>query len=309
MNKINTIACFGTGTMGSAIAGQFAAAGFTTNIFLYHPDQKTQIHQRISAIVKLLVDHQLSAGSYDEVLSNLHYYDNSADTLKQADFVTESISEDLVLKQELWQKIEAVAENTTIFSTNTSGLNPDDIANKLQNPTRFVVAHFWNPAHLMPLVEVVPSSNTTEDTVTATVDLMSRINKHPVALKKASLGFVGNRIQAAVLREALNIVEQEIASPQAVDEIVKYSLGRRWNLVGPIASADLGGLDVFDNISKYLYADLDNQTGEDPRLKAKVDQHALGLKTGHGFYDWQGDTGQQLIKNRDQGLINELKQD
>lgn len=309
MTEIKTIACFGTGTMGSAIAAQFATVGFSTNVFLHHPDQKEQIHQRITMIIKLLVDHGLSKGTYDQIVTNLHYFDNYEDTLANVDFVTESISEDLALKQATWQAIENVADETTIFSTNTSGLDPDEIASGLKHPERFVVAHFWNPAHLMPLVEVVPATTTNEATVQATIELMQAIGKHPVALKKASLGFVGNRIQAAVLRESLNIVEQGIASPQAVDEIVKYSLGRRWNLVGPIASADLGGLDVFDNISKYLYADLDNQPGEDPRLKAKVDQHELGLKTGRGFYDWQGQAGQELIQTRDQGLIDELKRD
>lgn len=309
MTEIKTIACFGTGTMGSAIAAQFATAGFSTNVFLHHPDQKEQIYQRITTIIKLLVDHGLSNGTYDQVVTNLHYCDNYEDTLTNADFVTESISEDLALKQATWQAIENVADETTIFSTNTSGLDPDEIASGLKHPERFVVAHFWNPAHLMPLVEVVPAPTTNDETVQATIELMQAIGKHPVALKKASLGFVGNRIQAAVLRESLNIVEQGIASPQAVDEIVKYSLGRRWNLVGPIASADFGGLDVFDNISKYLYADLDNQPGEDPRLKAKVDQHELGLKTGRGFYDWQGQTGQELIQARDQGLIDEIKRD
>lgn len=161
----------------------------------------------------------------------------------------------------------------------------------------------------MPLVEVVPGQATTDATVKDTVSLMRQLGKHPVALKQAALGFVGNRIQAAVLREALHIVDEGIASPAAVDEVVKYSLGRRWNLVGPIASADLGGLDVFDNISKYLYAELDHTTTEDPRLQAKVAHHELGLKTGHGFYDWDGDQGASIVAERNAKLIDALKHD
>lgn len=161
----------------------------------------------------------------------------------------------------------------------------------------------------MPLVEVVPGKQTATATVDLTVALMNHIGKHAVGLKQESLGFVGNRIQLAVLREALHIVDEGIATPAAVDDIIKYSLGRRWSLVGPIASADLGGLDVFDNISKYLYADLGATQGEDPALAKKVADHELGLKTGHGFYDWNGDDGAKIVAQRDRDLLNLLKQD
>ena len=116
-------------------------------------------------------------------------------------------------------------------------------------------------------------------------------------------------IQLAVLREAFHIIDQGIASPEAVDDIVKYSLGRRWNLVSPVASADLGGLDVFKNISSYLYADLANETGTDPALAKKVSQNELGLKTGKGFFDWQGDASKKIVEQRDQALLNQLKDD
>lgn len=309
MTNFKTIACFGTGTMGSAIAAQFALAGLETNLFLHHPDQQEIIQARLNAIILEAIDHQLTNDNLVSVNKRLHFHDNYADTLANADFVTESISEDLALKQTVWHQIEQHVTPTTILSTNTSGLSPDDIAKVLTHPERFVVAHFWNPAQLMPLVEVVPGQATTDATVKNTVALMRQLGKHPVALKHAALGFVGNRIQAAVLREALHIVDEGIASPAAVDEVVKYSLGRRWNLVGPIASADLGGLDVFDNISKYLYADLDHTTTEDPRLQAKVANHELGLKTGHGFYDWDGDQGASIVAERNAKLIDALKHD
>lgn len=195
------------------------------------------------------------------------------------------------------------------MATNTSGLSPTALQSVLQHPERFVVAHFWNPAQLMPLVEVVPGKKTTQETVDITVKLMNKVGKHAVPLKKEALGFVGNRIQLAVLREAFHIIDKGIASPEAVDDIVKYSLGRRWNLVGPVASADLGGLDVFKNISSYLYADLANETGTDPALAKKVSQNELGLKTGKGFFDWQGDAGKKIVKQRDQALLDQLKDD
>lgn len=221
----------------------------------------------------------------------------------------ESIVEDQQVKQAVWQEIEDQVGPETVLATNTSGLSPTALQSVLAHPERFVVAHFWNPAQLMPLVEVFPGKDTSQATVDLTVALMNKIGKHAVPLKKEALGFVGNRIQLAVLREAFHIVDEGIASPEAVDDIIKYSLGRRWNLVGPIASADLEGLDVFKNISSYLYADLANSTGTDPTLAKLVDHGKLGLKSGQGFYDWQGDAGQRVVTDRDRELLAQLKHD
>lgn len=177
------------------------------------------------------------------------------------------------------------------------------------HPERFVVAHFWNPAQLMPLVEVVPGEKTDPKVVDITFDLMAKIGKKPAKIKKESLGFVGNRLQLAVLREAFHIVQQGIADAATVDDVMKYSLGRRWNLVGPIASIDLGGLDVFYNISTYLFDDMDNGTGPSPLLAEKVREGNLGAKTGQGFFSWQGEDGKRIIESRNKALLRALKND
>ncbi len=149
-------------------------------------------------------------------------------TCQDTDFVIESIVEDQQVKQQVWQELEQLVGPETVLATNTSGLSPTALQSVLKRPARFVVVHFWNPAQLMPLVEVVPGKQTSQATVDLTVDLMNKIGKHAVPLKKEALGFVGNRIQLAVLREAFHIVDEGIASPEAVDDIIKYSLGRRW---------------------------------------------------------------------------------
>jgi 3-hydroxybutyryl-CoA dehydrogenase len=159
----------------------------------------------------------------------------------------------------------------TIFATNTSGLSPTAIAEAIERKDKFVVAHFWNPPHLMPLVEVVPAKHTSQETVDITWQLMEKIGKKPVALKREALGFIGNRLQLALLREALYIVESGIATQEAVDTTVKYSLGRRLSVTGPLESADLGGLDIFYNISNYLMADLCNDIGVSSLLKDAVE--------------------------------------
>ena len=309
LKNVNLIGNVGAGTMGHATALQFAMHGYPVNLF----DQDSASLDR--GIVT--IQHDLAtfdrAGLLAEepatILERIHPTTDLQTAFAHADFIIESITEDLDVKRTVWQAIEQVIQPKTIMATNTSGLDPTALQSGLAHPERFVVAHFWNPAQLMPLVEVVPGQATDTATVDLTVHLMNHIGKHAVPLKKASLGFVGNRIQLAVLREALHIVDQGIATPEAVDDIIKYSLGRRWSLVGPIASADLGGLDVFTNISGYLYQDLANDTGTDPVLQAKVQAGELGLKSGHGFYNWTGAAGQQLVAQRDADLLALLKAD
>ncbi|MDH5105530.1 3-hydroxyacyl-CoA dehydrogenase family protein [Lentilactobacillus diolivorans] len=310
LSDIKTIANIGAGTMGHATALQFAMYGY--HVYLLDTTQKALNHGLD------LIKHDLQtflganivqADEETDILARIIPTTDYQKAISKADFVIESIVEDLTVKQLVWQKVEQFASDETVFATNTSGLSPTAIQSKLHHPERVVVAHFWNPAQLMPLVEVVPGNLTNEATITLTTALMNHVGKHAIALKRESLGFVGNRIQLAVLREAFKIVKDGIADPAAVDDIIKYSLGRRWSLVGPIASADLGGLDVFKNISSYLYADLASEQETDPLLEKMVDEGRLGLKSGEGFFDWQGDKGKEIVAQRDQKLLDMVKSD
>jgi len=309
LQHIQLIGNLGAGTMGHATALQFALHGYQVNLV----DQTQAGLDRGLALIKhdltTFEQADLLAETPATILARVHPTTDLQAAFKDVDLVIESIVEDLAVKQQVWQDVEQVVGDQTILATNTSGLDPTALQSVLQHPQRFVVAHFWNPAQLMPLVEVVPGAQTDQATVDLTVDLMNHIGKHAVPLKKAALGFVGNRIQLAVLREALHIVDDGVATPEAVDDIVTYSLGRRWNLVGPIASADLGGLDIFKNISAYLYADLSAEQGADPALTRQVAANQLGLKTGQGFYNWTGDAGKQVIARRDAALLRQLKDD
>lgn len=308
-SQIKTVTNIGAGTMGHAIALQFAIYGYPVR--LYDRSQSGLDHgmELIKDDLAKFITAGIVTDSAQEILDRIQTTTDFKVALDNTDFVIESIVEDETIKKQVWTEIEQHVSPETILATNTSGLSPSALQSVLEHPERFVVAHFFNPAQLMPLVEVVPGKETSQETVDTTLELIKGIGKHAVPLKKEALGFVGNRIQLAVLREAFKIVNDGIASPEAVDDIVKYSLGRRWNLVGPIASADLGGLDVFDHISEYLYPDLANDTGEDPSLAKKVAANELGLKTGKGFFDWNGDAGQQIIAERDQKLLQQIKDD
>ena len=235
----------------------------------------------------------------DAVLARITGYADYASGVADVDFVIESVAENLDIKKSVWAEVEHAAPKDAILSTTA-------LQSVMGHPERFVVAHFWNPAQLMPLVEVVPGEKTDPKVVDITFDLMAKIGKKPAKIKKESLGFVGNRLQLAVLREAFYIVQQGIADAATVDDVMKYSLGRRWNLVGPLA---LGGLDVFYNISTYLFDDMDNGTGPSPLLAEKVREGNLGAKTGQGFFSWQGEDGKRIIESRNKALLRALKND
>lgn len=307
--NVKTVTNIGAGTMGHAITLQFAMHGYQVRLL----DNSQKALDRGLNLIKddLQTFQQADMLKEDKqtILNRITSTTDYQEALTETDFVIESVVENLDVKKQVWQKVESFVNNDVVLATNTSGLSPSAIQQVLKYPERFVVAHFWNPAQLMPLVEVVPGKQTNQSTIDFTVALMNHIGKHAAPLTKEALGFVGNRIQLAVLRECFHIVNEGIASPEAVDDIVKYSLGRRWSLVGPIASADLGGLDVFGNISSYLYDDLANNTGMDPVLKEKMDHNELGLKTGKGFFDWQGAAGQEIVAQRDQELLALLKKD
>ena len=311
VDDIKTIANVGTGTMGHAITLQFALSGYPVHLVGRGEASLEKAMKAIRSDAEDFAEAGLlkDGDTLDAVLARITGYADYASGVADVDFVIESVAENLDIKKSVWAEVEHAAPKDAILSTNTSGLSPTALQSVLKKPERFVVAHFWNPAQLMPLVEVVPGEKTDPKVVDITSDLMAKIGKKPAKIKKESLGFVGNRLQLAVLREAFYIVQQGIADAATVDDVMKYSLGRRWNLVGPLASIDLGGLDVFYNISTYLFDDMDNGTGPSPLLAEKVREGNLGAKTGQGFFSWQGEDGKRIIESRNKALLRALKND
>jgi 3-hydroxybutyryl-CoA dehydrogenase len=173
----------------------------------------------------------------------------------------------------------------------------------LKLPERFLVTHFWNPPYLIPVVEVMPGETTSPQVVQTTISLLDAVGRNPVLINKDVPGFVGNRLQHALRREAISIVAQGIASPEDVDLIAKASFGLRLPVVGPLETVDLGGLDLTEAIQTYLLPDLDRSTGPLPLIRDKVARGDLGAKSGKGFYDWSPGQHEELIRRRDEILI------
>lgn len=311
MEEIKNICNLGTGTMGHGTAIAFAMAGYNVRMFGRSPESIERGFKGINAGLETYKENGLvSDKDIPGILARIKGVTTLAEAAEGADFVIESVAEELAVKHKIFAEMDKLCLPHTIFATNTSGLSPTAVAEAVGRKDKFVVAHFWNPPHLVPLVEVVPGKLTSQETVDITWKLMEKIGKKPVALNREALGFIGNRLQMALLREALYIVQQGIASAEAVDTTMKYSLGRRLSTTGPLESADLGGLDIFYNIASYLAKDLCNSPEIPDLLKDAKASGNLGSKTGKGIYDWTDPSRLSKIKKtRENILIEWLRKD
>ncbi len=310
IEDIRTIGNLGTGTMGFATALAFAKAGYDVRMF---GRSQASVERGFGSIKSALATFSESGLAREAEIPLILGRIKGVTTLEEAaggaDFIIESIAEVLEIKQEIYAKIDKICPPHTIFATDTSGLSPTAIAEAVERKDRFVVAHFWNPAHLLPLVEVVPGEKTSRETVELTVKLMEAIGKRPISMKREAPGFIGNRLQYALLREAMHIVEAGIASKEAVDAAVKYGIGRRLGVTGPLESADLGGLDVFYNISRYMMPELADTHEVSRILKDPVDRGEFGAKTGNGIYSWTPEGLSGIRKLREKILVEWLRKD
>nr|WP_324292582.1 3-hydroxyacyl-CoA dehydrogenase NAD-binding domain-containing protein [uncultured Celeribacter sp.] len=209
-----------------------------------------------------------------------------AEAWRGAEIVFEVVPEVLSLKRKVFAELEAFFETTTVIASNTSGLRTSELAADLRHPERFLIAHFFNPADLIPAVEIVPGDTTTEETVTRVSTLLTQTGKKPACLQADIPGFIANRLQHALLRECFHLMEAGVADAQTIDLVTRYSLGVRLALIGPLLQRDLNGLETHLNIATYLYPDLDARKTPSPILTAKVEAGAFGRKSGEGFYHW-----------------------
>lgn len=251
------IAVIGAGTMGSGIARVFA------------PRCEVRVFDPAGPAADLSPD-VLMATSLGEAVAD-------------ATLVIETVTEDLAVKRAVFDELEALG-NTGVWASNSSTFAPSEIASSLRDPSRFLNVHFFNPADVVPLVEVVPAASTDATVVEQVIGLLRAVGKVPVLLKREIDGFVANRLQAALVREALALVESGVVSVEELDLVVTAGLGPRWAAVGPLMTMDLGGLDVWTVLADRLFPQLDGRTDASPALRALVADGALGAKTGRGLY-------------------------
>jgi 3-hydroxybutyryl-CoA dehydrogenase len=284
------ISVVGGGLMGHGIAYLFAAAGHHVNVFEPLADIRTSLPRRLQAIVDLLGDGR-------GLLQRIAAHDSLAPAMRGADWVFEAAPEKLPLKQEIFAAIEPLVAPNAILASNSSAIPSTEIGRHLTHRERVVGTHFWNPPHLVPLVEVIQNEKTSAEVVQRTMELLHQAGKVPVHVRRDVPGFVGNRLQHAMKREAIALVAAGVCDAETIDTVVREGFGARTAVLGPMEQSDLVGLDLALDIAEVLYGDLDRTAGPPPFLRDKVKAGKLGMKTGEGFRKWTAEQA-DAVRNR-----------
>jgi 3-hydroxyacyl-CoA dehydrogenase len=306
MVELTSIAVIGAGTMGHGIAQTFALAGYPVTLTDNNAELLQKAIPRIKENLRTYVAHGLAGEDKVEMVpSRITPIPDIPGTVAEADFIIEAVFEDIAIKHEVLALIEANCPPQAIIASNSSSFRVGDMAVVLKRPEQFLGTHFWNPPYLIPLVEVICGLNSSPETIRATCHLLKRVGKYPALVRKDVAGFVGNRLQHALRREAIALVADGVATPEDIDLIARLGFGLRLPIVGPLETVDLAGLDLTLAIQSYLLADLDRSTEPSPLVRDKVARGELGAKTGKGFFEWSSGRQTEVIQKRD-GAIMEL---
>jgi 3-hydroxybutyryl-CoA dehydrogenase len=275
----HTIALVGAGLMGHGIAQVFAAAGHQVRVF---DAQQPALDSLRARIAKNLADLGLPGGAEERVDG----FADLAEAVSGAIVVIEAAPEKLALKRAIFADLVAMADRDALLCSNTSVIPISEIAAGLDTRERILGTHWWNPPFLVPLVEVVGTPDTGPQAIATVIELLASVGKTPVHVKKDVAGFVGNRLQHALWREAVAIVAEGIADAETVDTVVKASFGRRLAVLGPLENADLVGTDLTLDIHNVVLKHLDRSPDPSPYLAGLVASGKLGMKAGEGFRGW-----------------------
>lgn len=302
------IAVLGAGKMGAGIAQCFAMQGYpVTVIYVYDDKERGNGISTIENNLTILSRNGVvEAGDIPAILARIQFVDNIEDVDK-ADIVFECIVEDVQIKQRYFEKLDAHFPPETVLASNTSAISITQIGEKTRHRARVLGTHFWDPPYIIPLVEVIKTVYVQQDAVNRTFRLLQKAGKRPVVVEKDVPGFLANRMQHALFREALSIIEQGIATPQAVDDSIKYGFGMRLGISAPVEVMDRGGLDLTYNIHQYLFPYLEDSHQPLPILTERVSSGNLGCKTGHGLLEWDEEKTAQANENLLTGLIKVAK--
>lgn len=308
-----TVAIIGCGTMGLGVAESCAAAGIRLRLVEETPELSLLACERLVQRVRGHVEAGLLDAAVLDRATAAQPGQGLAAAVADVDLVFEAVFERIALKHEVLATISAAAPKDTIIATNTSSLPIDELASAVAHPERFLGMHWFNPPEWTPGIEIILGSATASDVVTRVKTFLQRIGKHPIIVGSGP-GFVANRLQFALFREALACVEDGLASPEEIDEVVRSCFGFRLPFFGPFQIADMAGLDVYANVFETLERGLGADFRVPAALRALVEQGRTGVKSGAGFSTYTPEAREQLLLTRDRyyaalgALLNEMKQ-
>lgn len=305
MKDKKKVAVLGAGTMGTGIGQTFAMAGCdVTLICMYDDMTRSKPMETMESNLKVLAENEaLDLARIPEILARVSLTESMEEGARDADIIFECVVEDLAVKQDYFAKLDALCPPETILATNTSVISVTEIAEKSVHKERIIGTHFWNPAYLVPLVEVIKTRYVSDAVVEETYELLEKAKKCPVIVQKDVPGFLANRMQHALFREAISIVERGIATAEDVDKAIKYGFGMRLGVRAPMEVIDAGGTDLTYNIHEYLFPHIENSTEPSKLLKEKLAEGKLGFKSGEGFMKWSKEEIEKSQKDLIEGLI------
>lgn len=305
---IQRVAIIGAGTMGAGMGMCYAQAGYEVVLYDVQAGQLAGALARVGKSQAVFVEEGLiSTEEAAAARERIATTNDLAGALDGAQFVLEAAPEKLDLKQTLFREMEGLCPADTILATNTSGLSITAIASVCQHPERVGGQHWNNPAEIVPLVEVIRGELTSDETLDVIYKVTEKLGKVPVVVQKDVPGFASNRLQFAVLREALHLVAEGIVSPEDADRTLKNGVGFRYPWLGPMETADLGGLDTFHSVASYLLPALSTMQVTPAFFDRLVEEGKLGIKTGEGFYHYAPDDQDEVLRKRDLYFIRQLK--
>lgn len=287
---ISNISVIGAGFIGPGVAQIFASANYNVRLLDIKDELLSNALQNIRSNLSLMAGKGLLPESAtDTIMGRIKTTTDMAEAVSGAHLVIECVTENLELKQKIFKDLDRLCPPETILATNTSVMSITEIASKAKRRERIVGTHFWNPPYIIPLVEVVKGRETSRETVETTYQFLKAVGKHPVKVMKDVPGFIANRLQHALWREAISIVENGIADAATVDEAIKNSFAIRLPVLGPLETADMVGLDLTLSIHDYILKYLESSPNPSPLLREKVEKGELGFKTGQGFQTWSAE--------------------
>ncbi len=308
LSQIKNILVVGSGIMGHGIGQTFALGGYEVTLNDISDDLLERAIRQIRSNLDTFVEFGITTPERaKEALSRIKTSRNLKAAVRESDFVVEALPEVMNLKKRIFEELDEYCPPHTIIATNTSGLSLTEMASGIKREDQAIIAHWWNPPHIIPVVEVVKGHSTSDKTVDLVCQLLVSIGKKPVRILKEVPGFLGNRLQFALYREALHCLNEGVASVEDIDMAVKGTFGFRLPTIGPLETSDFGGLDTFLNIAEYLFKEIDRSTKPPEILREKVEQGKLGIKTGEGFFRYTPQEAEKKIKERDRQFLQRLK--
>ena len=290
--------------MGTAGAVCFQRAGFDVVAWARNPEKLSQLPAAAEAMHHWLDEHQ---GPLDREPGRLELCSNLEEFAGRVDVIFECISEVMDRKVELFHQLGTAKQRNVLFLSATSGLPITEMARQSGLESLLVGAHFWNPPYLMPLVELIRGDETPSEVFDQACELIASVGKTVVRVEKDVPGFIGNRLQHAMWREAIRLVQDGVATAEDVDLVARLTLALRLPVLGPLENADLVGLELVRDIQSYLLKDLADDKQPIPLLTKLIEQGDLGAATGQGFYDWQNKTLEEVAERRDKQILQQLR--